>query len=302
MPHELTDLFIDENSLVDKGAHPDAKVLLYKAEALPEDIAKSEPAGADLHSGGSLEERVARRLKARENKKRTKSVTKDEDAGSVSNDSGVTSAEETKKMSKTETPELTPEAAEYVAKLEAYADDLEAKVAKYEGEEPEGDEADVEEVLKSADPAVQAIFTEVAKRAEEAERRLDEFAKREEQREDELLTAQYQSVAKSYRALPTGMNVEEMGEALKTIAKAAPEAFAKVKGVLDAADKALAENNYLTTEVGKSGGFDPHNSEGDRLEAEAREMVSKAGGDLSLAEARIAVLEANPDLYDRLNG
>jgi len=90
------------------------------------------------------------------------------------------------------------------------------------------------------------------------------------------------------------MDVPEFATVLKSLAAADPEAYSKVKSVLDAAESALTESNYLTMEVGKRGEVP---GDGDIGEAQARDLVSK-GDAPDIETARVMVLDQNPDLYD----
>lgn len=307
MPHRLFDFKMDEGSLVDSGAHPEARVLIFKRD--PE--AEMQPAPSDLTTDASdTSEKKKPRFDRPKRPKKNRGFVTDKDGD------GIVSREETldadtrgededdmgdkTKVEKSEFEGLDPEVAEYITSLEGYADTLEARVAKAEGGDPddsgEGGESQVEEVLKSLDPVSRAAVEAAISKADDLEAALQAEVSKRERIEEQRLTEEFTEVAKSYRHIPVGKSVEEFGEVLKQVSKAAPEQYEVLKGVLDAADSALGTNDYIFTEVGKRGTGD---NTGDAVEAAAQEMVSKSNGELTIEEARVKVFEERPELYDQ---
>lgn len=164
----------------------------------------------------------------------------------------------------------------------------------YEGDDLSGDEMSfLEELAKNLDDedtreTVNKALEAVAKaqaRAEAAE----EIAKAER---DHRLNAEY--VAKA-QAFSVGVAAEELGPVLKRLNEALDaEDVAVIEKALKSASAQSSTPFDLFTEVGKRGGGD----NGDvmaRVDAEAQEYISKG---LSPEQARAAVYEANPALYD----
>ena len=301
MPNRLVDFEMDEGSLVDKGAHPGAKVLIHKNAR--------GPASADLHGGGEMPEHYGD--KKRRKRPRKRSMTDGEEEGNVPRDVDNPDSTDHDEDDMSDRKQLDREALvakglddeviDYIAELEEYADGLEEQVSKAASPEPgdnDGDEEpELEEVLKSLDPSVAELVSKSIEQNKELEERLNTEVSKRERIEDERRTEEFVSIAKSYRHIPTGMNVDEFAEVLKSLSTSDPENYEKLKGVLDASDTMLGDKNLLFEEVGKvDSGTDF--GDGDAAEVKARELVSKSDGELSIEEARVRVLEDNPELYD----
>jgi len=300
MPHRLEEFEMDEGSLVDRGAHPGAKVLIKKS---------ADPGGSDLYGGDVMPGHDDMDEKYEDGKKRHKKkrpnrryVTEEVGDGNVPVDGPAPSDEDDEMSDKKYDREalvakgLDTDVIDYIEQLEGYADELEAQVSKSVEEPVEEPETEpvLDEVIKSLDPAIAEVISKAVSRADELESRLNEEVSKRQAEEDRRTTEKFVGIAKSYRGLPTGMDVEEFGTVLKSLANADAEAYSKVKSVLDAAEQALTTNNFLTAEVGKRGMVP---GDGDIGEAQARDLVAK-GDAPDIETARVMVLDSNPDLYD----
>lgn len=155
------------------------------------------------------------------------------------------------------------------------------KVIKME-DLPEDIRKQLEEVAELKKKAAEA--EELKKRVEEAEA----LAKAER---EERLKKEYIAKVASYQALP--VQPEEFGLVLKALAEKAPEEYAKLEGVLKAADEALAKSE-LFREVGRSGAGE--STAWAKVEAMAKEIVQKNAG-MTKEQAIAKVLRDNPELY-----
>lgn len=299
MPNRLMDFDMDEGSLVDKGAHSGAKVL----------IAKRDPAAADLYAATMHPKKDTKKKRPRR-----RSATEEGDAGIVRDEDPTpapTSEDEEPMSDKNKLDRealvakgldetTADEIAEYIEGLEGYADELEAKVSKSDTDDEDApvDETDVEEVIKSLDPKVAELISKQMARADELEQAFQTEVSKREAMEDERLTEEFVTVAKSYRHIPTGTDVETLGGALKAISKSEPEAYETIKKALDAADSAMSETSSIAKafeEYGAGGG--DNTGIGDQAESAARELVSK-GEAPDIETARVMVLDQNPEMYD----
>jgi hypothetical protein len=204
MPNKLSDLSIDEVSLVDSPANPGAKVALFKRESLQE---LADTAKRLLHPDTSAEEPDL-------TMKGNTSMTPEDLEKSL----GELRAENETLKKSVETEKTRADAAE-------------AKAATQKKDEPEPIDAQIE---KAAEP-IRKEFAELKKRTEEAEA----IAKAE--REARLL-ADFTKRAEA--ELPnTSGKPEEKGALLKRLSEKLEKAdFETVLTQLKKADKAMAPN------------------------------------------------------------
>lgn len=88
---------------------------------------------------------------------------------------------------------------------------------------------------------------------------------------------------------------DEFGRVLKTLSEAAPEAYAQVESVLEAAFDTIAKGDFL---VEKGGDGQPESSDNASAIAKAATELRKEDSSLSESEAVTKALDLNPDLYE----
>lgn len=138
-------------------------------------------------------------------------------------------------------------------------------------------------------PMVEALWKEhleEVKKREELERVLKE--ERDKQARKEFI----QKAATEFASLPT--KPEEFGLVLKGLAEKAPEEYAKLEGVLKAADEAIRKS-ALFSEIGCSGGFGGGTAM-TKIEAAANSLVQK-DANMTREQAIAKALEVHPELY-----
>lgn len=110
------------------------------------------------------------------------------------------------------------------------------------------------------------------------------------------LTREYVEKAAGYTNLP--VNPADFGPVLRELAEKAPEAAAKMEGVLKAADEALAAGG-LFVEAGAAGtGRGGGTSAWDEIVSKAAALVQKDSS-LTPEQARLRIMEQEPALYGR---
>lgn len=142
----------------------------------------------------------------------------------------------------------------------------------------------VEEVLKGLPPQVQNIITDLQKRAQVAE----EIAKAER---EARITKEY--VAKAAQFTHLGINAEEFGPILKSLAETNPEGYAKLEATLKSLNT-VVEKSVLLEEIGKSNSAAAGAWE--RIEKRAEEIRKSEPG-LTKEQAIARVMRDDPQLY-----
>jgi len=140
-------------------------------------------------------------------------------------------------------------------------------------------------------PAVEALWKEQQEAVKKAEK-LEKVLK--EERDKQLRKEFIQKAADEFANLPT--KPEEFGLVLKGLAEKAPEEYAKLEGVLKAANEAI-EKGALFAEIGR-GGMPAGDSAVAKVEAMAAGLVQK-DANLSRMDALAKVLAENPQLYEQ---
>lgn len=166
-PTKLKDLKIDRVDLVDKGANPDAHIVLYKSE------------------GGNPIMNFEELLKS----------LSEEQQELIKSELGK-AAEQTKEdvaKAATEQEELLKAKDDMIAELEAKMKEKEEAMKKRDDSQEE------EDIFKGLSPVLKAQFEDVQKRAAAAEAVVKAL-------EEEKLTKQYEEVAKSFDKLPINAN------------------------------------------------------------------------------------------------
>lgn len=172
----------------------------------------------------------------------------------------------------TATPEATVEAPAPEAKLDVVKA-LEAQLAAAK--------AEAEAQVRAAKAEAEVLARSLADEKEKAE-----------------IQASIRSAAEIYGHLPG--KAEDLGPALRLLAKAAPDAHATIKAVLDSVNGLLANAEKVQmASIGK-GGDEPAGPEA-RLEMEVKKAREK-NPNLTVEQAKAAIYRANPNLVRELRG
>lgn len=111
---------------------------------------------------------------------------------------------------------------------------------------------------------------------------------------DERLTREF--VAKAAALKNLSLNADEMGPVFKTLSESAPDAWAKIEGLLKTANQQLSQT-ALFREIGTSGGASAGSAWGRAVQM-AEQMVQKSDNGMTKEQAITKVLQQNPDLYN----
>jgi hypothetical protein len=155
------------------------------------------------------------------------------------------------------------------------------------GEEPEGGEEEMDEIMKRDFEAIQKANADLLAEKEALEKRLNELA------EVESLKS-FQEVAKSLDKL--GVNSDEFGPVLKSISDAVPEAYEKVFNVLKAANNAV--DTDLFKEVGSSQVSNDVGNSYQLLEKRAEAVATEKNITKQQAFIEVMSTEEGKKLYD----
>jgi hypothetical protein len=149
------------------------------------------------------------------------------------------------------------------------------------------EESQVESVSKAEIASLRKAVEESKARQVELQKALDGEREAREVKEAVLKHAE------SFKNLPA--KAEELAPALRTLAKAAPEAAALVEKVLKSVDALLGASGSALEPIGKS--LEPvEESSSEKLERLVAD-IRKRQPDLSEAKAYVLALEQHPELY-----
>lgn len=277
MSATLRNLTVTFGSLVDKGANPGAHILLFKRDesqptvrtenaTMPAEaaamLAKIDPAKLLTKVGRKMAgPRMAALKVAIEHLNQILSECSAERGEPADDDKEPDMAKKNDAPAVDEAPEVTPETAPVVEKA-----------------------AETEDVAKQ--------LSDLAKRAEAAEARAAEAEGIAKAERDQRLTGEYVAKAKAFSALPA--DAAKLGPILKRAAEAlSDEDNAELHRIFAAASEAIGKS-VLFTEVGKTGAEDGGNA-WSKIEALAKEAIA-ADPKLTIEKARVAVMQAHPDL------
>lgn len=177
-------------------------------------------------------------------------------------------------------------------KAKAQDEDEKKKKEKYGYPAPtkkEDGTYDFSSIPEEVRPAIEALWKEhetAVKKAEELEKVLKE--ERDKQARKEYI----QKAVTEFASLP--VKPEEFGLILKGLAEKAPDEYAKLEGVLKAANEAI-QKGALYAEIGRSGGL-AGGSAMAKIEAAANSLVQK-DANMTKEQAIAKALEMHPELY-----
>jgi hypothetical protein len=172
---------------------------------------------------------------------------------------------------------LPKDVQEYITKMEAENETLK-KTQVTPPAEPKKDD-----VLKTLDPVVKKMFDEMETRLTASEARATAAEVVAKKLMDDGVEKTYVAKAASYDKL--GVNVEEFGKVMKTIAEKAPETIEKIDAVLKAANEAVAKGNlFVETGSSRQGGAGNGTSWA-KIQAAAVASVAKSGEKMTDAQA-----------------
>lgn len=197
-------------------------------------------------------------------------------------------------MTKISKDDLPVEVVEYIDALEAHVDDLDATIAKQDetittlsADKATNDvskaDADLTEILKSADPAVAAV---IRKQAEDNKAMAERISKQEAADLDRTM------IAKAAALPHVGSDETPTAEVLKGAYAVSTEFGEKVEAILKAANEQI-ETSDLFKELGGGGGESTVSQSVDAAAAEIR----KADPSLTREQAIAKAYETNPALY-----
>jgi hypothetical protein len=258
----------DEISLVTRPANQLSKVVLFKSDTVTEELMTTEVQTENIEE--SVEETEVEKAK----KMPKMDVEMDEEEMDEM---------EKKKMKKDDdTIELPSEVYEYIEALEAANNELLEQVEKF----AKAEEAQNDDIMKSADPRIVEIVKAAQDRAEAAEM----IAKAER---DFRLEREFVSKASTLTHLP--IDTDEFGRVLKEIADSvSEETFSKVWQVLEAANENVSTGDTFK-EIGKSTGF-LNDGPASIIEKSAASLM-KENPNLSREQAIAKAVENDPNLY-----
>lgn len=180
--------------------------------------------------------------------------------------------------------DLDPEVAQYVTKLEDAVIELTDQVEKQETSSDDDSGDPVEDLLKSADPALVEYVQGIQKKAEEAEA----IAKAEQ---EQRLDREFLAKADTLNNLGES---REVADVLKSAAAHLPEAdYAALEGLLASANGKI-ESGALFAELGKSS--QSTGSGSDKIE-KAAEALMADDATLTKEQAVDLAVQKNPALY-----
>jgi hypothetical protein len=304
MARKLVNIELSEVSLVDSPANPGANILLYKRAEIEKKIVERDGEYCVTSADGSktlgchktMREAKAQLAAVESNKHDPLSKEEIERVLKIAKELGLlttekkekTMAEEFKKES------LTPEAKAFVEDLEKRLADSEAKVVETEAKVQElsvvAKKDEPEDIWKGVHPDVKKQFEEMKTRTEESERiakterdarEFSEFSKRAET-ELSHLPGELKTKATILKAVSQKLSKEESEEAIK-ILKAANE---------------LVKTGQVFEEIGTSGGSGSDAGTWAKIEAMAKDLVSK-GLAKTQQIAIDKVMTTNPELYNQ---
>lgn len=259
-PGRLRKLRISRVDRVSAGANPDAHVVLYKREELPENVAIDASDVLDYEAPTRADERLP---------------------------------SEEHHMTDEQTTEATPETVdERIAALEAERDAAIAKIAEMEAAAATDDEQDDEnedDVMKSLDPSVRERIAKA-----EAERAA--LAERVAKMEDEAATREF--VAKAATFATIEKDADRLGGILKDVSKhCGPETVDALETILKSATARLDEaTRLITAEIGTAAAIDQTDA-GQQIESLAKARAAETGESMPVATA--AILNDQPHLYEQ---
>jgi membrane-associated HD superfamily phosphohydrolase len=262
MPTKLKNLRIDRVDLVDKGANPDAHILLFKRKG-DEGVMKFEDV--------------------------LKSLTPEQQAIIKSElekvGPGGEMTPEEKKKKEAEMAAMNAALATAKADLAKSTDqiaDLTTQLAKATKSNEPGDS----DIFKGLNPEVKKYLEDIKKEADASKAIVKAL-------EEEKLTKQYTDVAKSLTHL--AVQADEFGLVLKSFAQHDTVNYGKLEAMLKSFNEAVAKGN-LFKEIGQSGStgaVDPLA----KLEAKAQELVTKNATTMTKEQAMAHVMRSEPELY-----
>ncbi|MGB9886746.1 MAG: hypothetical protein ACPLRW_07110 [Moorellales bacterium] len=148
---------------------------------------------------------------------------------------------------------------------------------------------DFSNIPEEVRPMIEALWKEHEEAVKKAQE-LEQVLKAE--REERLRKEYVQKAATEFANLP--IKPEEFGLVLKGLAEKAPEEYAKLEGVLKAANEAI-EKGALFAEIGRSGGL-VGGSAMAKIEEVAKSLVQKDAS-MTKEQAIAKALELHPELY-----
>jgi hypothetical protein len=252
--NRLSDMEFDEVSLVTRPANQLSKVLLFKSDTtsedeMPEVVEEVIEAEAEevLEEVSEETSEVEKGYGKMSMKGKKMPMTNEDDEEMMEDEDEMPMKKGKMKMKKDSEIEIPSEVFEYIEALEAANEELVASIEKMHEEASALQEAEKEDIFKSADPRL----VEIVKAAEERAMVAESIAKAER---DFRLEREFVSKAQELDSLP--VKAEEFGLLLKSVADAlTEEQYNSIWQVLSAANSSVAKSGMFE-EVGKSSSSD----------------------------------------------
>lgn len=252
MATKLKGLLVDRVDLVDKGANPDAHIMLYKRDSGDIINKKEEKAMTFEELMKSLNDDQQAIIKAELDAKDAAALKEKEDA--------LKKAEEDK------------------ASVQKALDELKEEVQK---------------AAKPAEDILKSVPEEVRKMVEDAKAEAQAAVKKSQDLEDRMAKRDFIAKAATLEGLPT--DADTFGPVLKNISSAVPEDYKILIDVLEKAANTIKESDLFKT-IGSDVDGGATSDVTKRVETLAQEL-KKSDSSLTIEQARLKVLEADPNLY-----
>jgi len=267
----LKDLMITNIDLVDKGANPDADIVLFKSD----------------NKGGQTSETANEIVKLLEKEGDDKMTLQEILAKLSEEEQGVIKADiEAKEAAVVKSADAL--AAKEI-ELTKSNDEL-AKIKKDSGEDVK---PKPEDILKSASPEVQKLFADNDEKVKKAQDDAAEAIKKADAIALAARTKEFIAKAAAYEGLP--IKAEDFGVALMKVADSVDkEVYEKIENTLETADKAIVEGNLFKAE-----GSDNKGATGDvekKIEKGVEEIM-KSNSNLTKEQAETQYYDSHPEAY-----
>lgn len=275
MPFKLKNMLIDRVDLVDKGANPDAQIVLFKRDG-GDDVLK-----IDESILNKFENRLKNAIESLLTKKGADKMPEEFDVNKFLESLPEEQRPEVKaRFDKVAALEV--DLAKKDEDIDKLTKEIEA-LAKNTPNDPESTD-----IWKGVNPEIKKMFEQQQQKADEAEKLAKKL-------EEDQKNASFIQKAAEFKALP--LKSEELGPIFKRINDQNPDDYAKIEAFLKSVNNLLEENNEIMKTVGSSQGSDAGKGAWDVIIGKAKNFMAN---DSSLTqEAAInKVLQLEPGLYE----
>ncbi|WHH58301.1 hypothetical protein [Petroclostridium sp. X23] len=260
---------IHKVDLVDDGANPGARIMLFKSKSAPEE-SDTEGGATEFGLLKNLMVMIGKAL-GWDQEQIEKAAALTEEGTEVIKPKDNESEEDVIKGNKEgesmgfDVTKLSPEAQAYIASLEKRATDAEAaqaaaetakQTAEVELQKMKDEHPTEDDIFKGMSPAARKMMEDMQKRLDASE------------------AAEYVTKAKDFE--PLGVKADEFGPVLKAIAKACPEQYAKVEEALKSA-AAMTKTGEVFKEYGGAGSGGAGGTAVEKINKRVEEIAKRDG-------------------------